>query len=305
MDTPKSVGVVGLGNMGTAIAERLATSEYDLTVYNRSIAKTEPFAADGVRVAATLDELIARVDVVLTSLSDDAAFVAVYKTVAAAARPGTLLIDVSTVTPDASAAVAALVGAASLRYVRAPVSGNPSVVRAGNLSFIVSGERADADRAAPVMHAIGPTVHYVGAGELARVVKLSINLMVAGLAELIAEALVLGESMGVPRATMLGVMADSAVGAPLVKYKAQPLVDHDFSATFTTTLMQKDVRLALGLAERAGLRLPLASETATLLQASIDSGYADSDFMALILNIEKTTKSTDGSIRADAEEDTP
>ena len=147
---------------------------------------------------------------------------------------------------------------ASVRYLRAPVSGNPTVVRAGNLSFIVSGARETLDDVEAVLAAIGPTIHYVGEGEQARIVKLAINLMIAVLAQVMSEALVLGEAAGVSRAALLDVMASSAAGAPFVKYKTDALLRDDFSATFTTSLMEKDIDLVLDAAADAGLELPLA-----------------------------------------------
>ena len=115
--------------------------------------------------------------------------------------------------------------------------------------------------------------------------KLAINLMIAGLAQLMSEALVLGEAAGVSRATLLEVMGSSAVGAPFVKYKTEALLRDDFSATFTTALMEKDIDLVLDAAEEAGVELPVAGEMKALLRATIDAGYADDDFMALFLNL--------------------
>jgi len=273
--------VIGLGNMGTAFSERLLDAGYDLLVQNRSRQKAEPLAARGARVAASVGELAGASDVVLTSLSDDAGLVAVAAEVVAAARPGTVLADLSTVSPGASARVASAAERASLLYLRAPVSGNPAVVRAGNLAFIVSGPRAALDRAEPVLRAIGPTLHYVGDGEQARIVKLAINLVIAGLAELMAEALVLGESSGVSREDLLTTMGDSAAGAPFVRYKTEPLLRDDYSATFTTTLMGKDLDLVLEAAEGAGVQLPLATEIKALIRSAIEAGYGDDDFMAL------------------------
>jgi 3-hydroxyisobutyrate dehydrogenase-like beta-hydroxyacid dehydrogenase len=195
----------------------------------------------------------------------------------------------STVSPAASARIAALAETASVGYVRAPVSGNPAVVRAGNLSVIVSGADDAIDRVEPVIRAIGPTSHRVGDGEQARIVKLAINLMIAGLAQLISEALVLGEAAGVPRAALLEVMGSSAVGAPFVKYKTEALVRDDFSATFTTALMEKDIDLVLDAAEEAGVKLPLAREMKTHLHAAIDAGYADDDFIALFLHLRRAS----------------
>jgi 3-hydroxyisobutyrate dehydrogenase-like beta-hydroxyacid dehydrogenase len=271
--------------MGTAVAERLLGAGYGLAVFNRTARKAEGLAEQGAEVAETPAELLAQADVVVTSLSDDTAFEAVAAEIVPAARPGTVLVDLSTVSSTASARVASLAEDASVEYLRAPVSGNPSVVRAGNLSFMVSGPREALDRVEPVLLAIGPTIHYVGEGEQARVVKLAINLMIAGLAQLMSEALVLGEAAGVARETLLEVMGTSAAGAPFVKYKTEPLLRDDFSATFTTALMEKDIDLVLDAAEEAGLGLPMASEMKTLLRAAIDAGYADDDFMALYLHL--------------------
>ena len=279
---PRSaVGLIGLGNMGSAFAERLLAAGYDLVVFNRSREKAGSLAALGATVAESVAELAAGVDVVLTSLSDDDALESVATVVLAAAPPGTVLADLSTVSPGASARVAARAEGASLPYLRAPVSGNPSVVRAGNLSFIVSGPRDALERAEPVLRAIGPTIHYVGEGEQARVVKLAINLVIAGLAQLMAEALVLGEASGVSRDVLLGAMADSAAGAPFVRYKTEPLLRDDYSATFTTSLMDKDIDLVLEAAEAAGVRLPLAGEIKGILLAAIEAGFGGDDFMAL------------------------
>ena len=275
------MGLIGLGNMGSAFAERLLQAGYALQVYNRTPDKAEALSAEGARRADTAADLASHVDVVVTSLPNDDAFEAVATEVVAAARPQTILVDMSTVSPAVSARVASLAEAASVEYLRAPVSGNPTVVRAGNLSFMVSGPHEALERVAEVLRAIGPTVHYLGDGEQARVVKLAINSMIAGLAQLISEALVLGEAAGVSRTDLLEVMGNSAVGAPFVKYKTEPLLRDDYSATFTTTLMEKDIDLVLDAAEQEGVDLPLAREMKSLLRAAIEAGYAEDDFIAL------------------------
>lgn len=295
------MGLIGLGHMGTAFAERLLDAGYPLVVSNRTPGKTEALAARGAEVAPSVDQLAGGVDVVLTSLADDGAFESVAAPAISAARPGSVLADLSTVSPSASARIAGLAEAASVGYVRAPVSGNPTVVRAGNLSIIVSGAADDIDRVEPVLRAIGPTVHRVGDGEQARIVKLAINLMIAGLAQLMSEALVLGEAADVPRAALLEVMGNSAVGAPFVKYKTEPLLRDDFSATFTTTLMEKDIDLALEAADEAGVELPLTKEMKLHLRAAIDAGYADDDFIVLVRHLRNASGLANTSERQDQE----
>jgi 3-hydroxyisobutyrate dehydrogenase-like beta-hydroxyacid dehydrogenase len=280
-----TVGLIGLGNMGTAVAERLVDAGHRLVVHNRTPGKAAGLADRGADVAETPAALAAVSDLVLTSLADDEALVQVAGEVIAAAQPGTVLVDLSTVSPEASARVAAEAERVGVAYVRAPVSGNPSVVRAGNLTFIVSGPDDAIDRVLPVLLAIGPTVHRVGDAEQARVVKLAINLVIGGLAELMSEALVLGEGAGVSRRALLDVMGSSAAGAPFVKYKTEPLLRDDYSATFTTALMEKDVDLILDAAADAGVELPVAKELKSLLRSAVEAGYGDHDFMALFLQL--------------------
>jgi 3-hydroxyisobutyrate dehydrogenase-like beta-hydroxyacid dehydrogenase len=277
--------LIGLGNMGTAFAERLLDGGYDLLVYNRTAAKADPLAARGAAVAGTAADLAERVDVVLTSLPNDEALESVAEEIVGSMRPGGVLVDMSTVSPGASARVASLADEASVDYLRAPVSGNPTVVRAGNLSFIVSGPRETLHRVEPILKAIGPTVQHVGDGEQARIVKLAINLVIGGLAELMAEAMVLAEASDVSRKDILEVMGSSAAGAPFVQYKTEPLLRDDFSATFTTALMEKDIDLILDAAKQAGVELPVAQEMKSLLRATAEAGYADDDFMALFLRL--------------------
>ncbi len=295
-DPRLTVGLIGLGNMGTAIAERLLDAGFPLVVNNRTPEKAEVLEARGAVVATTPEDLVGQVDVVLTSLPDDEAFEAVAERVVSAARPGTVLVDMSTVSPAVSARVASLAEAASVDYLRAPVSGNPTVVRAGTLSFIVSGPRKTFERVEPVVRAIGPTVHHVGDGEQARIVKLAINSMIAALAQAMSEALVLAEAAGVSRAALLEVMGSSAAGAPFVKYKTEPLLRDDFSATFTTALMEKDIDLVLDAADEAGVVLPLARQMKALLRATIEAGYADDDFMALYLHL-RSASATEEAVR--------
>lgn len=295
------MGLIGLGNMGTAFAERLLEAGYPLVVSNRTPERAEALARAGARVAPSPAGLAEQVDVVLTSLADDEGFESVATAVIDAARPGSVLVDLSTVSPAASSRVAQRAEVASIGYVRAPVSGNPTVVRAGNLSIIVSGADEDVDRVEPVLGAIGPTLHRVGDGEQARIVKLALNLMIAGLAQLISEALVLGEAADVPRAALLEVMGSSAVGAPFVKYKTEPLLRDDYSATFTTALMEKDIDLALDAAEEAGVELPLTNEMKAHLRAAIEAGHADDDFIVLFQHLRAASGLSRTSERHDQE----
>jgi 3-hydroxyisobutyrate dehydrogenase-like beta-hydroxyacid dehydrogenase len=281
---PTRVALVGLGHMGVPMAERLLDAGYQLTVFNRTIEKARPLIERGAELADGLSRLLVGADICVTVLSDDMALEAVAKGpggVLGSARRGTVLIDMSTVSVAASARVADAAERVGVSFLRAPVSGNPVVVRSGNLAVIVSGARAAFERAEAVVRAIGPNVYYVGTRDEARVVKLVLQVMIGGTAQLMAESLALGEAGGVSRAQLLEVMGNSAAGSPFVKYKTEPLVRDDYSPTFTTAMMKKDIDLVLELAEEQGATLPLAAELGRLLEAAVAGSYAELDLMAL------------------------
>lgn len=285
-----AVAVVGLGRMGLPIAERIIAGGFPLSVWNRTASKAEELVGRGATLLDSPAEALAAADVCVTMLADDEALAEVATEILAAARPGTTLVDMSTVSVRASERLADRAAAAGVEYVRAPVSGNPSVVRAGNLTVIVSGPEQVAGDLDPLLRVIGPKVLYVGEGERARVVKLVLQILIAGTAELLGEALVLGEAAGVGRRTLLEVVNASAVGSPFTGYKTEPLLRDDYDATFTTAMMIKDVDLVLDLAGDTGLRLPLTRELRGLLESLAEAGYSDKDFMALYLQLRDAPK---------------
>ena len=281
-----SVALCGVGLMGEAVGERILNAGYSLSVYNRTPGKTRSLETAGAAVARDRLDLLSGNDVCITVVSDDDALEAVAlgpSGLLAGASSGTTLIDMSTVSAAASARVAEAAAKANVGYLRAPVSGNPTVVRAGNLTIIVSGPEAALEDARDLLEAIGPNVYHVGPDEQARVVKLALQVFIGGTAELLAEALLLAERGGVERATFLDVLGNSAVGSPFVKYKTPPLLADDFSATFTTDMLLKDIGLVLAQAESTTTPLPLATRLEELVRSTIEAGYADDDFMALYL----------------------
>jgi 3-hydroxyisobutyrate dehydrogenase-like beta-hydroxyacid dehydrogenase len=155
-------------------------------------------------------------------------------------------------------------------------------VAAGNLGIMISGPRAAYLDVASLLRDIGPNHFYVGEGDEARVVKLAVNLVLAGTTELLAEALVMGERNGIDRRALLKVIGGSAMGSPFVKYKTEALVADDYESTFTTEGMEKDVRLALECANAAGVPLPVTALVQQLLRGCIASGMGDIDFTALV-----------------------
>jgi 3-hydroxyisobutyrate dehydrogenase-like beta-hydroxyacid dehydrogenase len=285
-----AVALLGLGNMGTPIAERLLDAGYALAVWNRTTDKANALVERGAKQLRAPAEALREADVCVTVLADDAAFEDVVlgeHGVLSGARPGTTLIDMSTISVDASEHVAGRAAQAGVGYLRAPVSGSPVIVRGGTLTIMVSGPEDLADDLRPLLEAIGPTVLYVGHDEAARVVKLVLQVLIGGTAELLAEALVLGEMGGVDREKLLEVIGASVVGSRFVEYKTKPLLEEDYSATFTTNLMLKDVGLVLDLASERGIDLPFTERMSDLLADAVARGHGDSDFIALFRRLQE------------------
>ena len=221
-------------------------------------------------------------------LTDDDALEAVATEVLDGARRGTTLVDMSTVSVAVSERIAERAAEIGVEYLRSPVSGNPGVVRGGNLTLVVSGSEDAVERLDPLLRAIGPKVFYVGEGERARVVKLVLQVLIGGITELLGEAVVLGEAGGVDRARLVEVINASAAGSPLTGYKGDALVRDDYSATFTTAMMLKDVDLVLDLAGESSLVLPFTRHLRQLLEQAVESGHSDEDFLALYLQLRES-----------------
>ncbi len=283
-----SIAVVGLGHMGVAIAERIVDAGYRLAVANRTPGRDSELLERGAIRLDSHTAALVHADVCVTSLSDDAAVRAAILGdggILESAPAGATLIDTSTISVAASVEIADAAANADVRYLRAPLSGNPAAIRAGNAAVLVSGPADEVARWEPLLQAIAPTVRYLGDGEQARVAKLTLQVLIGGTAELLAEALVLGESAGIDRKTLLEVIGASVVGSKFIAYKTEPLLRDDYSATFTTDMMRKDVELVIDLADDTGVELPFTSELRSLLEQTSESGHGADDFMSLVLQL--------------------
>jgi 3-hydroxyisobutyrate dehydrogenase-like beta-hydroxyacid dehydrogenase len=281
--------VVGLGKMGAALANRLLAEGLEVTVWNRTKSATEPLVAAGAVAAAELSDVWRTAAVVLSFLANDEAIKQVLlgpDGLVGTAPEGSLLIEMSTISPSASEAVGEAAAGRRLHYVRAPVSGNPAVLAAGNLTLIVSGDEASMALARPVLERVGSKLYHVGEREQARVIKLAVNSMLAANAQMMAEVVTLCEASGIDRSVLLEVLGGSATGSPFVKYKADALVARAYDATFTTAMLLKDLRLAQSLAAETSVPLPVTRLVTELAAATCDEGMGDLDFLALLPHLQ-------------------
>jgi 3-hydroxyisobutyrate dehydrogenase-like beta-hydroxyacid dehydrogenase len=191
------VSVLGLGHMGAPIADRLLAAGHDVAVWNRTAAVAEPFGERGAAVLGQPADAWRHADVAITMLADDRAVGAVLLgpegLLAERGGDGRVVVEMSTISVRFSTDLAGRAREAGPGYLRAPVTGNPSVVRAGNLGIIASGPRDTYEALAPMLRDIGPNHFYVGSADEARVVKLALNLVIGGTSQLMAEALVMAE----------------------------------------------------------------------------------------------------------------
>ena len=285
-DDKRSVGWIGIGRMGYAMAERLAKGGADLTVWNRTRAKAEPLAALGARIAADITELAAR-DVVFVMVSTWKDVEAVIMgpsgllSGASGARPQ-LIVECSSISLQGSAQLRQALHARGIALLAAPVSGNAKVIKAGRLSFVCSGPRSAFDAALPLLKMIAPAASYVGEGELARIVKICHNVFLGVVTQSLAEITVLAQKAGVPRHAFLAFINDSVMGSTFSRYKTPAFVNLDFTVTFTPELLRKDLDLGLDAARHHGVPMPLASLTRDVVQTMIGHGMVNRDFAQLL-----------------------
>jgi 3-hydroxyisobutyrate dehydrogenase len=283
--TADSVGWIGTGRMGAAMAARLARAGVEVTVWNRTRSKAEPLAEVGCAIADSIAELRGCA-VVFTMVSTPADLEQVLLgeggLLGDAERAPAVVIDCSTVSTESSEAIREACVSHGVDFLAAPVSGNGKVVASGGLSLVVSGPADTFDRVAPLLHHIGASVTYVGEGDSARLVKICHNLFLGVVTQSLAEITVLAERGGVSRAAFLEFLNNSVMGSIFTRYKSPAFVNLDFTPTFTPILLRKDFDLGLAAARKLDVPMPLAAATAQLVQASVSSGRVTEDFSVLL-----------------------
>jgi 3-hydroxyisobutyrate dehydrogenase len=285
-DSPApSVGWIGTGRMGVAMATRLAHGGVDLLAWNRTRAKAEPLTEHGCTIADTVADLRSR-DIVFTMVSTPADLEQVLLgeggLLADSDQVPRVVVDCSTVSTESSELIRAACAERGVDFLAAPVSGNGKVVRSGGLSFVVSGPEATYQQVAPLLQHIGKSVTYVGEGDTARLVKICHNLFLGVVTQSLAEITVLAERGGVSRAAFLEFLNNSVMGSVFTRYKSPAFVNLDYSPTFTPILLRKDFDLGLAAARELDVPMPVAAATAQLVQASVSSGRVEEDFAILL-----------------------
>ena len=262
MSAKQKIGWIGLGKMGIPMSQNLLKADYPVTVYNRTKEKTKALADAGAQVADAPKALAADADVIISMISDDPVLEAVSTGADGAfagAKSGSVFIDMSTVSPAASARVAAAAEEKGIQYLRAPVSGSTALAEAGTLTIFASGPKDAYEKCVDIFGAMGQKSFHVGDGEQARYLKLVINMMVGLTSAITAEALTFGEVGGMDWNDMIEIVNNSVVASPLIGFKVQLLKERGFAPMFTAAQMAKDFDLAFDSGRKTDTPMPLTA----------------------------------------------
>jgi len=292
--SPERIAFLGLGRMGMAMAERLATAHGELVVWNRDEAKAHDLATrlvdvSRVTVAATPREAAAGRTIVVSMLADEAALDAVLSGPDGALSgidPGTVWVDMSTVGPAAVATTYERLARSGASLVDAPVSGSVGFARDGTLTVMCGGTAGDVERAQAVLGVLASRWIACGPSASGAALKLGVNLVVHALNASLSEALVMVERAGVPRSTAFDLFTNSAVAAPFVAYKRAAFENPDQApVAFSLELVEKDLRLITALERQLGTPTDVSDAVAGLVRDACSNGLGQRDMSALAVHL--------------------
>jgi len=276
------LGWIGTGRMGYEMAARLAKGGCDIALWNRTRAKAAPLAKYGAKVVDALPELASR-DIVFCMVSTWEDVKEVMQKLVSGSKKPKMVIECSSISLEGSAELRKMLQERGIQYLAAPVSGNAKVIKAGKLTFVVSGPQPAYEVARPYLDMMGVGSSYVGEGELSRIVKICHNVMLGVVTQSLCEITILAQKAGVPRHAFLDFLNKSVMGSMFSRYKTPALVNLDFHVTFTPQLLRKDMDLGLDAGRRFEVPMPLAALTRDLIQQMIGHGMTEQDFSTLLL----------------------
>ena len=285
------VAFLGLGIMGSRMAANLARAGFDLTVWNRTRATAERFAAEhGVSIADTPAGAAEAAGTVITMVVDGPQVRSVLlgepDGAALAAQPGTVFIDCSTIGPAATREIGQELAERELTLIDAPVTGSSPKAQDGTLTMMVGSSDEQFRRIRPLLEAMGEVIVHAGPQGQGQMVKLINNAVAASNAAVLGEALLVGAKAGVDLDALVEVMGAGAGGSAMLALKAGPMREHDYSTLFKLEHMLKDVRLCLEEGQALGVPFPSAANVREILVAAMGRGHANDDFAAMIEPLE-------------------
>jgi 3-hydroxyisobutyrate dehydrogenase-like beta-hydroxyacid dehydrogenase len=283
------LGFIGLGNMGSRIAQRLLDHGYSLVAYDRDIAKAKAVAAERGFVAKNIVELARTADVILSCLTNDEAVQSVYTGpagVLAEARPGTIVLEMSTTSPESSRELHRLGAKNGIEVLDVAISGSTPAAEQGILTLLAGGSQDLFRAAEPIFQAIAKQYFLLGGSGSGTAMKLVVNTLLGVGMQAIAEAVVLGETVGLNRERLLEILSQTAVIAPAHVGKLARVAINDYTPQFPLRLMNKDFQLILSAASEAHLSMPV-TEAAFRVNAEELADHDEEDFSAVLRRMEE------------------
>jgi len=297
-----SIAFIGLGIMGSPMAVHLADAGHTVAGYNRTPDRTGPLVAAGGRAAESIQDAVAEADVVCVMVPDSPDVQQVLAGeggVFDSAKPGTLVIDFSSIRPDVTVDLAQQARERGFRLLDAPVSGGEAGAQNAALSIMVGGAAEDFAAAAPVFYAVGRTIVHVGPSGCGQTVKAANQLIVATNIQALAEAVVFLEAYGVDTEAALEVLGGGLAGSKVLDQKKGNLLGRSFEPGFRIALHHKDLGIVTAAAREAGVVVPLGSLVAQLMASALANGDGGLDHSGLLRGVERlsgvSTSSTDDS----------
>jgi 3-hydroxyisobutyrate dehydrogenase-like beta-hydroxyacid dehydrogenase len=269
--------------MGSRLARRLHTAGWDVRVWNRSPEPAKELNQAGIPTAASIVELVANSDVILSSLANDAAVESVYSDVGgvfSAAKPRTIVLEMSTISPQLSHLLHLEASNLGIRLLDLAISGSAPAVEAGTVTLLAGGDQDTFDQCKPIYESIAKQWFRMGAGSSGVQMKLVVNLLLGVGMQAVAEAVSLGEHQQLDKTVLLDVLSKTAVIPPALVGKFKKIEDEDYSPQFPLRLMSKDMDLILETAKTVGADLPAACATKSVLDANVQA-HGDLDLSAI------------------------
>jgi 3-hydroxyisobutyrate dehydrogenase len=290
-----TVGFIGLGIMGRGMARNLLKAGFDLRVWNRTASRMDELAAEGARPTRDPADLAAQCDLILICVSDTPDVEAVIagnepRGVLHGIRPGALVVDMSTISPHATRALAARLAEKGASMLDAPVSGGSEGAARGTLSIMIGGAAADVERARPAFEAMGKTITHVGGQGDGQLVKLVNQILVVGNALAMSEALLFAQAGGLDLRKTLDAVKPGAAGSWMLANRGPQILERDWRPGFTIDLQQKDVRLVLDAADQLGVPVLATSMIFNLYRTLQAEGLGGEGNHALIKALERLAK---------------
>ena len=290
-----NIAFIGLGIMGSPMAVHLAKAGHQVAGYNRTLDKTAPLVAEGGRAAESIAGAVRDAEVVCVMVPDSPDVLDVLTGedgVFDNAKPGTLVVDFSSIRPDVTSQLAEKATAKGIRLVDAPVSGGEAGAINAALSIMVGGQADDFEAARPYLDVVGKTVVHVGPSGAGQTVKAANQLIVAANIQALAEAVVFLEAYGVDTHAALEVLGGGLAGSKVLDQKKQNMLDHSFEPGFRIALHHKDLGIVTAAAREAGVVIPLGALVAQLMGSALANGDGGLDHSGLLRGVERLSGRT-------------